>query len=175
MPIANQLKLPTSNLRQQMQNRDRWNATRYSAAADFFTLGYSGRTLDMILTTLEEHCVRTLIDVRTNAVSMYRPEMSKNNLSRTLTERGIVYDHRPQFGVPRDIRAKAIQNGNRSAIWDWYDEYVAKVYVGKNLHRFFNTSEHPVVLMCSELDPLECHRHRLCLSLERLGLRGYDL
>jgi hypothetical protein len=29
--------------------------------------------------------------------------------------------------------------------------------------------------MCTELDPQECHRHRLCLALEHMGLRGFDL
>jgi hypothetical protein len=106
---------------------------------------------------------------------MYRPEFSKSNLRNAMAEHGVIYDHRPQFGVPRDIRSKAIGSGNREVIWDWYDEHVAEAYIGQNLHRFFNTMEHPVALMCSEFDPLECHRHRLCLSLEKLGLRGFDL
>lgn len=175
MPRANELKLPTSTARQQLQNRKLWNTSRPPALADFFTLGYSGRTLEVIAEALREQGIRTLVDIRTNPVSMYRPEMSKKNLQKFLAERGIIYDHRPDFGVPRDIRAKSIKSGSRVIIWEWYDENVAEAYVGRNLHRFFNTIEHPVVLMCSELDPLECHRHRLCLQLEKLGLHSYDL
>ena len=33
----------------------------------------------------------------------------------------------------------------------------------------------PLALMCVELDPHECHRHRLCLALERAGYRSFDL
>jgi uncharacterized protein (DUF488 family) len=175
MPRANELKLPSTSQKRQVQNKEVWNSSRSVETADFFTLGYSGRPLKVILQILEERGIRTLVDIRTNPVSMYRPELSKNNLRMTLEEQSIVYDHRPQFGVPRDIRAKAIASGNRDVIWEWYDKHVADAYVGINLHRFFNTIEHPVVLMCSELDPLECHRHRLCLSLERLGLKGFDL
>jgi hypothetical protein len=29
--------------------------------------------------------------------------------------------------------------------------------------------------MCVEIDPHECHRHRLSAALERKGLRGFDL
>jgi hypothetical protein len=30
-------------------------------------------------------------------------------------------------------------------------------------------------MMCMEADPVECHRHRLFLALEKQGLRGFDL
>ena len=175
MPNPTELKLPTASLTKQLQNKRRWNDSRSEEAADFFTLGYSGRSLQEILEVLLKSGVRSLIDIRTNPVSMYRPEFSKNNLKNALADRGISYDHRSQFGVPRDIRAKALQTGSRQIIWDWYDRYVAEEYIGINLHRFFNTIEHPTVLMCSELDPTECHRHRLSLVLEKCGLKSYDL
>ncbi len=175
MTRANELKLPTTSPKRQALNKEMWNASRSADEADFYTLGYSGRPIEAILQLIGERKIRTLIDIRTNPVSMYRPEFSKRNLKSALEQVGILYEHRSQFGVPRDIRAKAIASGSRKVIWDWYDEHVARAYVGENLHRFFNTIEHPVVLMCSEFDPLECHRHRLCLLLERLGLRGFDL
>jgi len=175
MPRGYELKLPSTTPKRQAQSKELWNALRAVETADFYTLGYSGRSLYVILSLLKERHVRTLLDIRTNPVSMYRPEFSKNNLRHALEQQGVIYEHRPQFGVPRDIRAKAISLGSRQVIWDWYDQHVAQALVGINLHRFFNTIEHPVVLMCSEMDPLECHRHRLCMLLERLGLRGFDL
>jgi uncharacterized protein (DUF488 family) len=175
MSNSTELKLPTASAKAQLQSKERWNASRSAEDADFFTLGYSGKSLEEISESLLRLGVRSLIDIRTNPVSMYRPEFSKNNLRNALASQGISYDHRPQFGVPRDIRAKSLQTGNRQVIWDWYDRHVANEYIGINLHRFFNTIEHPTVLMCSELDPLECHRHRLCLVLEKLGLRSYDI
>jgi len=175
MPRANELKLPTTSVKRQAENKKLWNESRSAETADFFTLGYSGRTFEVILDALKLHRIRTLIDIRTNPVSMYRPEMSKNNLRASLEENNILYVHLPHFGVPREIRAKAIAARSRDVIWEWYDEYVADAYVGNNLHRFFNTQEHPIVLMCSELDPHECHRHRLCMTLEKLGLHGFDL
>ena len=175
MPRANELKLPTASPKKQAESKALWNSTRSVEEADFFTLGYSGRTFEMIIGRMKHYQVRTVVDIRTNAVSMYKPEFSKSNLRNALAEHGVLYDHRPQFGVPRDVRAKAVQYGSRAVIWKWYDEHVAKVYVGTNLHRFFNTLEHPIVLMCSELDPVECHRHRLSLFLERLGLKSFDI
>lgn len=169
------LKLPSVSVRQQNENKILWNDARSVDTADFFTIGYTGKPLPEMLDTLIAHGVRTLVDIRQNPASMYRPELAKNNLRRQVEERGLEYAHVPELGVPRDVRAKAIETGSRGVIWEWYDEFVVRPYIQKNLHWFLNSNEHPVALMCVETDPQECHRHRICIALERLGLRGYDL
>lgn len=173
MPQANRLKLPTAPVKQQMANKTTWNDSRSLEDADFFTIGYSGRKTDEIIALLKQHGVRTVVDIRQNAVSMYRPELSKGNLCQLLQENGMCYAHEPRLGVPRDIRAKAIETGSRDVIWAWYDENVVASLL--SLHSFLNGFEHPVALMCTEIDPHECHRHRLCLALEAMGLTSFDL
>jgi uncharacterized protein (DUF488 family) len=175
MPQPNRLKLQSAPAKLQAEKRILWNDGRTSAAADFFTFGYTGRKTDELLSTLVRVGVRTLIDIRQNAVSMYRPELSKGNLRALVEARGLHYFHMPELGVPRDIRAKAIDAGTREVIWDWYDQYVIEPYLRANLHHFLNTVEHPAALMCVEIDPRECHRHRLFVALEELGLQGFDL
>lgn len=174
MPQANRLRLPSASPKQQVENKAIWNDSRSPEEADFFTLGYTGRSIEEILDLLVANRVRTLADIRQNPVSMYRPELSKTNLKRIVEQHGLRYVHLPELGVPRDIRAKAIQTGTRHVIWDWYDRYVVEAYL-RNLHQFLNSVEHPVALMCVEIDPRECHRHRLFLALEQKGLRGFDL
>jgi uncharacterized protein (DUF488 family) len=105
---------------------------------------------------------------------MYRPELSKSNLQGILERAGFQYLHLKEWGVPREIRAKAIESGTRDTIWEWYDQRVVSRWFELNLHRFLNL-EHPVAMMCVECDPTECHRHRLFLALERQGLQGFDL
>ena len=173
MPQANRLNLPTAPAKQQVASKAEWNESRSSKDADFFTLGYSGRKIDHILSLLKRHSVRTLVDIRQNAVSMYRPELSKKNLAGMLNDNGIRYAHAPELGVPREIRAKAIETGTRDIIWDWYDQNV--VAAPLSLQSFLNGFEHPVALMCTEIDPHECHRHRLSLALEGVGQSGFDL
>lgn len=175
MPQANRLKLPSAPIKRQVQNRETWNDARSPQHADFYTFGYTGRKTDELLDLLKDHGVRTLLDIRQNAVSMYRPDLSKKNLHAAVESRGMLYVHMPELGVPRDIRAKAIETGSRDVIWDWYDEFVVQEFLGSNLHRFFNSVEHPVALMCAELDPVECHRHRIFIRLEELGLTGFEL
>jgi uncharacterized protein (DUF488 family) len=175
MTQANRLKLPSASAKQQAENKVVWNEARSIDAALFFTIGYTGRRLDEILKLLVSNEVRTLLDIRQYPVSMYRPEMSKSNLKRAVEKRGLIYTHLPQLGVPRDVRAKAIDTGTRDVIWRWYDEHVVSHYIRRNLHLFFNTLEHHVALMCVEVDPHECHRHRLSLALEARGLTSFDL
>ena len=173
MPQANRLNLPSAPVKQQIASKADWNESRSPEEADFFTLGYSGRKTEEILELLKQHGVQTVLDIRQHAVSMYRPELSKANLAKLLEDNGMHYEHLPELGVPRDIRAKAIETGSREVIWHWYDEYVVPSLL--NLHTFMNGFEHPVALMCTEIDPHECHRHRLSLALEGMGLNGFDL
>jgi hypothetical protein len=98
MPQENRLNLPSAPVSQQIENKDIWNETRSADAADFFTFGYTGRKADDIIAALKAHGVRTLVDIRHNPVSMYRPELSKKNLARALSDHGIVYAHMPQLG-----------------------------------------------------------------------------
>jgi len=177
MPQVHRLTLPTLPVKRQLENKLRWNEERSAEKANFFTIGYTGRKIEELIAALTANGVRTLVDIRQNPVSMYRPELSKNNLARLVKENGMNYDHFPQLGVPRDIRALAIESGTRDVIWDWYDENVIGTFfgLGRNLHFFLNCVEHPVALMCTEIDPQECHRHRLSLALERMGMCGFDL
>jgi uncharacterized protein (DUF488 family) len=174
MPTIRPLKLPTRAARAQAESKEKWNDSRSRERANFFTIGYAGRTAKQLIQMMVEVGVRSVIDIRFNPVSMYRPELSKTNFQHEVERAGLEYIHAPRLGVPRDIRAKAIAEGNRQAIWDWYHKYVVERFV-RNLDEFFNSAEHPVALMCVEADPIECHRHLLFQALEDSGLQGFDL
>lgn len=175
MPQKNRLSLPSGTKQEQIDGRAAWNQSRTPDNVHFFTLGYTGRKLDELIAAMLGAGVKTLLDIRLNPVSMYRPELSKSNLRASVEASGIAYVHAPDLGVPRDIRAKAIESGTRETIWHWYDEHVVGPRIGRNLHWFLNGFELPAALMCVEIDPHECHRHRLSAALERKGLRGFDL
>jgi uncharacterized protein (DUF488 family) len=170
------LKLPEKSLPEQRQSKISWNHNHCPLGeADFYTIGYSGRTITDFVDTLLRAHVATLVDVRFAPVSRYKPGFSKNNLKNTLENNNIAYIHRPEWGVPRDIRAFSIGKETRNDIWQWYDTNILPDIAKKNVDEFFNTMEHPVTFMCVEYDPTECHRHRITLGLEQLGLVGCDL
>jgi len=169
------LELPAESLGVQRVNKAKWNDGRCAGEADFYTFGYSGRATDEILGLVKAVGALSVIDIRFSPVSMYKPDFSKANLRRIVNAYGLYYLHLPELGVPRDIRAKAVAAGSRDIIWEWYDRFVVSPFIGRNLHQFLNVADHPVALMCVEIDPTACHRHRLFLALEQCGLRGFDL
>ena len=169
------LQLPTDSVGVQTRKKGEWNAFRRGESADFYTFGYAGRSTYDVLDALETAGIATVVDIRHMAVSMYRPDFSKQNFRRLLAERGIEYIHLPDMGIPRDVRGLASGQATRDLLWDWYDANVAEEFGARNLTRFFNSADHPLAFMCVELDPTSCHRHRLCLALESQGLRGFDL
>jgi uncharacterized protein (DUF488 family) len=145
-----------------------WNGSRSREEADFFTIGYQGRKIDELIPALRDAGVKSLVDVRYNPVSRFRPEMSKSNLRRLIESAGLEYLHVREWGIPPEIR-------NSGTIWEWYDENVVGSYFrGDGMKRLLSLQQ-PVAMMCMECDPAECHRHRLFLALERCGLRGFDL
>jgi uncharacterized protein (DUF488 family) len=131
--------------------------------------------MDDFVGALVKAGVATLVDIRFSPVSRFKPEFSKSNLKRAVESKGIAYVHRPDWGVPRDIRALSIGKNTRDDIWAWYDANVLPSVTKKNLDQLFNTMEYPVAYMCVEYDPIECHRHRVFLGLERLGFLGCEL
>lgn len=169
------LKLPEKTIHEQRLSKISWNSEHYTSAPDFYTIGYSGKSIDEFISTLKKAGVFTVVDIRFSPVSRFKPEFSKSNLRTSLESNGINYLHKADWGVPREIRALCIGKKTREKIWAWYDSNVLPRVIENNLDEFFNLIEQPMALMCVEFDPTECHRHRLFLCLEGLGMRGYDL
>lgn len=169
------LNLPSKSISAQIRDREFWNSSRSRDDADFYTIGYSGRKITLLIDILKSVGVLSIMDIRFTPISQYKPEFSKTKLQQTLHRNDIYYLHLPNLGIPRDIRSLAIDSNNRDVLWKWYDRYVVSSYVNGNLDNFLNTVIHPVAMLCTEISPLECHRHRLALALEKRGLRSYDL
>jgi uncharacterized protein (DUF488 family) len=169
------LVLPTDPMSIQIRNRLTWNEQRSAEAADFFTIGYVGRSVEEVIWALLAHDVVSLVDIRYTPVSQYKPEFSKRNLEAAVESAGLHYLHLPTLGVPRDIRGRSVGEPDRTAIWEWYDRHVVDRFARRNMHQFFNALEHPIAFMCVEADPTACHRHRMSLGLEAVGLKSFDL
>lgn len=101
--MSRPLKLPKSVKRDPDESRALWNEARSVDVADFYTVGYQGRKLDQLVRELQKANVQLVLDVRFAPISMYRPEMSKSNIERTLGKAGIQYG-RYLFGVRKRRR-----------------------------------------------------------------------
>lgn len=168
-------KLPEKTKEEQRQCKLSWNAEHCTSTPDFFTIGYSGRSIQEFTSLLKVAGIATVIDIRFTPISRFKPEFSKNNLKRSLESSGITYIHKAEWGIPRDIRELCIGKETREGIWAWYDANILPDVLKKNPDYFFDSVKNPIAFMCVEYDPTECHRHRLFLGLERTGLIGCDL
>ena len=164
------IELPEETIEVQIFNKTLWNLERVGDY-DFYTIGYEKKTMEQFLRLLETKKIGTLVDVRKNPISQYKPEFSKENLEGILRKNGIRYVHYAELGVPSEIRRKLGETGD----YDWFfKEYDGNV-VPKLDEVDLETLGFPIAIMCVELDPTKCHRHRIALALEGKGLRGYDL
>lgn len=164
------IKLPEEPFEIQIHNKILWNLRRIEPK-DFYTIGFAKRTIEQFLELLKVARVKTVVDVRKNPVSMFRPEFNKDELKKILKKNGIEYVHYPELGVPEDIRRKLAEDGDYEWFFKWYDENVLPKLVDLD----FESLSYPIALLCVEFDPTKCHRHRIALELESRGLKGYDI
>lgn len=136
-----------------------------------FTVGHSNHPLPYFLDQLQTHGITCLVDVRSVAASAYNPQFNGGVLAAALKHAGIAYLHfAREFGARHDDPALLDAEGRvdfgkvqRSAA---FRSGVERLKAGVE-------KGHVVALMCSEADPLECHRFAMVAS--HLSRNGFDV
>lgn len=133
-----------------------------------FTLGHSHHSLDTFLRLLEENGVMTLVDVRTAPYSRFNPQFNKDNLERTLPERGLQYAFAGKFlgGRPPDplcYKKRTLPPEGADYLHEVdYPEVMKREWFVKAIARLLEMAdEQTTAILCSEEDPAQCHRHHL--------------
>lgn len=121
---------------------------------EIFTIGHSNHTMEHFVGLLAAHRISAIADVRSSPYSEYAPQFNGEALQETLPDAGIEY-----VFLGREL-------GARRAEEICYVDGQAKYGLIKKLPLFrrglecvFEGIEQYIVsLMCSEADPLACHR-----------------
>lgn len=138
-----------------------------------WTIGHSTMAIDDFTQLLGKHGIAMLIDVRTSPYSRFAIQFNKLDLEAELHRRNIVYRFEGQRlgGRPSDPtcyrsgvvpehaeREDFLQLVDYEAVKrkEWFQQAIDEVVALSAIHR--------VALMCSEEDPMDCHRHRLISS-----------
>jgi ParB/RepB/Spo0J family partition protein len=177
-PRAEPLELPEEQLSEQIIGKTLWNveqAERGGLRWDYYTIGYSQKSIEQFIRVLQSRGVCTLVDIRHDPVSMYKPDFSKDNLRRALEVEDIAYIHIPELGVPREMRSSLAKTGDWEAFFGWYDANIAPRLSNGLMKQLTETAKPPLAFMCVEQNPQKCHRHRVALTLGQMGLTGADL
>ncbi|MBM3290288.1 MAG: DUF488 domain-containing protein, partial [Candidatus Hydrogenedentes bacterium] len=130
-----------------------------------FTIGHSNHAAEHFISLLAAHGVSAVADVRSSPYSKYVPQYSKENLQHLLREADIGYGF-----LGRELGAR---RDEESCYVDGQAQYarIAQLPIFRaGLDRVLaELDDHRIALMCSEADPLECHRTVLvCRELLRL-------
>ena len=124
------------------------------------TVGHSTLALDQFLVQLEGAGVTAVADVRSSPFSRRVPHFNRDELRVALKHRGIKYVFlgKELGGRPRDesLYCEGVADYEKMAREPAFLKALERVAAGADEHR--------IALMCSEHNPLDCHR---CLLVGR--------
>ncbi len=133
------------------------------------TIGHSTLPLEMFLTMLDRAGVTALADVRSSPFSRRVPHFSRDQFRAALKEHGVKYVFlgKELGGRPRasHLYCDGVADYEKMALEPDFLKGIDRVIGGAR--------EHTIALMCSEHNPLNCHRCLLvgrALSERRISL-----
>ena len=138
------------------------------ADASIFTIGYGNRSTSEFVRIILEYGIRYLIDVRSKPVSRFNQGFNQTQLEQLLKSHRIryVFMGNELGGLPEC--EECYTNGRVD-----YSKLEAQPFYGNGINRLKTAWEKklPVVVMCTELRPEECHRSKLIgQTLNKMGI-----
>lgn len=122
-----------------------------------FTVGHSNHSLETFVTLLQRHGITALADVRSAPFSRFSPQFNKVNLEQEIKTHGIKYVFLGRELGARPKDQSCYENGQVQ-----YERLKNTVQFKEGLERVIEgTKQYIIALMCSEKDPLRCHRFLL--------------
>jgi uncharacterized protein (DUF488 family) len=133
-----------------------------------YTIGYGARPWAGFIATLQQYEITYLLDVRSRPYSRYKPEFSQEALDQALKAQAIRYIFMGDTlgGQPND--PDCYSEGKVD-----YEKVKQKPFFQKGIGRLQTAfrQQRPLVLMCSEGRPEQCHRSKLIgVSLTAAGV-----
>ena len=135
---------------------------------ELYTIGHSTLVIDDFLGLLKENYIQVLVDVRSQPYSRYNPQFNRESFKHAMAYANIEYvfagEHlggRPtdptcyKDGVVPDGKADYLKLVDYAEVMkrDWYQSGIKRLLE--------IAGERQTALMCSEENPMQCHRHRL--------------
>lgn len=147
------------------------NCNFYNLKSTIYTIGHSNHPIEDFLELLQKHQINCLVDVRSVPASGRFPQFNKKPLRKVLQNHEMLYMHfDKEFGARQED--KAVHNEAGQVDFEKFQQteiFQAGIErLKKGLEKDFN-----IVLMCSEGNPLECHRFSMIAV--KLVEEGFDL
>jgi uncharacterized protein (DUF488 family) len=143
---------------------------------ELFTIGHSNHSLEHFIELLLQHRLSTIADIRSGPYSKYSPHFNKDELDSALRNAGIDY-----IFLGRELGAQRSEDDCYIDGQAKYDRIAHLPAFRHGLEIVLQKVEHyRIALMCSESDPITCHRtilvsrelKKMCPDLEITHLLG---
>ena len=135
-----------------------------------YTIGYSSFRIDDLIKRLRQSHVSALIDVRSTPYSGRFPEYNRENLASRLREERIYYkNYAKEFGARQD-NLKYYPHGYLD-----FELFVQSPDFKSGFDKLTSSMDQGYIfaLMCSEKDPVTCHR--AIMVSRQFHLAGYNV
>ncbi len=118
------------------------------------TIGHSNHPFERFLELLVQHGVEAVADVRSSPYSRFNPQYNQEELKRQLTANSIAYVFLGKELGARRNEPECYVDGKVI-----YDKVAKSAVFQSGIERLIHgAGKYKIAMMCSEKDPLTCHR-----------------
>ena len=124
-----------------------------------YTIGHGNQSLEEFLVLLDRYKIRCLIDVRSKPYSNYARQFDREDFSLQLNNRDIKYEYKGNALGGKPSNNELLTGGQP----DYHKIRESAAYSNelKKMVGSFEKDQVNIVLLCSEENPLRCHRFLL--------------
>lgn len=139
-----------------------------------YTIGHSNHSADFFLELLQSQQINCVVDVRSTPASKYNPQFNQTPLKNFLKLHQIQYLHfGDEFGARQEEEKLLDEEG--IVQFEWFRK--TKVFqAGVERVDIGMSKGYKIALMCSEANPLECHRFSMiAVYLQEIGISVWHI
>jgi uncharacterized protein (DUF488 family) len=133
-----------------------------------YTVGHSNHSAEKLIALLHSAGVTAVVDVRSAPYSKYNPQFNRGSLEEALTQAQISYAYAGKYlgGRPDDpgcYKSGTLPGEDADYLHEVdYPAVMQRDWFLKGIKRLLEIADGAcAVVLCSEEDPAQCHRHHL--------------
>jgi len=128
--------------------------------ATLYTIGHSTRTIENLVSALQAHGIKTLVDIRAFPASRRLPHFNRESLEQSMQAAGIQYVWMKGLGGYRKkAREDSPNTGLRNSSFRNYADYMLTPEFEQSIETLLGLAENsPTAYMCAERVWFQCHR-----------------
>lgn len=119
-----------------------------------YTVGHSTHSIQNFIKLLKSCCITAIADVRSAPYSQFQPQFNREALAKSLNDSGVEYVFVGDSIGGRSVNENDYENGRvvyaRLKQNNQFQNGIQRVILGSEKYK--------LALMCSEKEPIECHR-----------------